>query len=114
MGLSDIIEIRTVDSYRYTFRQLVAIRADEGWDLSKRIDLKVFFRDALCWLGLDNLKIKLVRLRHSANRGGTRIALYTAMCQSFSSLKGQSQVSGGHKNTYRVGIELAKCHVYGV
>ncbi len=57
------LQTRTVDGNRNALGEDVAIGADEGRDLGKRVVLEVL----LSWVGcvrLDNLNVEVVGLRH--------------------------------------------------
>ena len=58
---------RTVDGNGNGLVEGVSISADESWDLSELVKLEVFGREALDWLGLDNLEFDVVGLGHCKN-----------------------------------------------
>jgi hypothetical protein len=58
---------RTVNGNGNSLMEGVTIGADEGWDLSKLVELEVLCRESLLWLGLDNLEFDIVGLGHRKN-----------------------------------------------
>ena len=56
---------RTVNGDGNALVESVAIGTDEGWDLSKAIELQVFSWNTLGWLGLDDLELDIVCFRNS-------------------------------------------------
>lgn len=74
--------IHTVDSNRDTFRQCVAIAANEGGDLSERIDLEVIWVHTVRRGSFDNFEIKVVSLCDGTNRGRAWVALFSVISQS--------------------------------
>jgi hypothetical protein len=43
----------------------IAISTDESWNFSETVELQVLVWNTLGWLGLDNLKVDIVRFRNS-------------------------------------------------
>ena len=66
----------TVNSNSNAFSQLIAVRAHEGWNETKLINLQIFCtKRPLSYIGVDDLKIELVCLSNSSDGCGSGIAL---------------------------------------
>lgn len=53
----------------------IAIGTNEGWDLSKLVDLAVVGGDTYCRVGDDKLEVDVVCLRNCTDGSSTNVAL---------------------------------------
>ena len=69
--------VHTVDSNSYALCQLIAICSHECWNSSKLVDLDVFGAQRpfprVC---VNDFEVELIRLGHSFDSYGTRVALW--------------------------------------